>query len=205
MQRQRPPAKKTTEASHEREACLAGAQLRTRGVSRREFIGFCATMAAALALPDAAAAQIARAIQKTDKPILVWLEFQDCAGNTEGFLRASRPTAAEVVLDVLSLDYHETIMAAAGHQAEANLARTVKEQSRRLHRHRRGVDSHRRQRRLLHHRRPRRDRHRARGLRQRRRDHRHRHLRRVRRHSGGGAEPHRRARASPTPCLASGT
>ena len=41
------------------------------------------------------------------------LEFQDCAGNSESFLRASRPTAAEVVLDTRSLDYHETIMAAA--------------------------------------------------------------------------------------------
>ena len=101
-------------------------ELRLRGVSRRDFVGFCATLAATLALPDEAAAQIARAIAKVEKPILVWLEFQDCAGNTEGFLRASRPSAAEVILDVLSLDYHETIMAAAGHQAEENLAQTVK-------------------------------------------------------------------------------
>ena len=102
-------------------------ELRRRGVSRREFMAFCATMAAALSLPDRAAAQIARAVQQARKPILVWLEFQDCAGNTEGFLRASRPTAADVILDLLSLDYHETVMAAAGHQAEENLARTVKE------------------------------------------------------------------------------
>ncbi|HEX8027633.1 MAG TPA: hydrogenase small subunit, partial [Vicinamibacterales bacterium] len=104
-------------------------ELRSRGVSRRDFLGFCATIAATLSLPDEAAAQIARAIEKVEKPILVWLEFQDCAGNTESFLRASRPTAADVILDVLSLDYHETVMAAAGHQAEENLARTVKERS----------------------------------------------------------------------------
>ena len=113
--------------SHER-GWLAE-ELRRRGLSRRDFMSFCATMAASLALPDRAAAQIARAIQKTEKPVLVWLEFQDCAGNTEGFLRGSRPTAAEVILDVLSLDYHETLMAAAGHQAEANLAKTVKERA----------------------------------------------------------------------------
>ena len=71
---------------------------------------------------DSAAAQIARAIADEPRsPCCVWLEFQDCAGNTESFLRASRPTAAEVVLDVLSVDYHETIMAAAGIQAEENL------------------------------------------------------------------------------------
>ncbi len=104
-------------------------ELERRGVTRREFVGFCAAMASALALPDSAAAQIARAVRAAEKPVLVWLEFQDCAGNTESFLRASRPTAAEVILDTLSVDYHETIMAAAGHQAEANLARTVKERS----------------------------------------------------------------------------
>src|SRR5918994_3277735 len=103
------------------------AELRRHGVSRREFMGFCATMASALALPDKAAAQIARAVLRTEKPILVWLEFQDCAGNTESFLRASRPTAADVVLDVLSLDYHETIMAAAGTQSRENRDRAVKE------------------------------------------------------------------------------
>jgi hydrogenase small subunit len=102
-------------------------ELERRGVSRREFMGFCATTAAALALPHSAAAQIARAVQKTQKPILLWLEFQDCAGNTESFLRASRPAAADIILDVLSVDYHETIMAAAGEQSRANRDRAVKE------------------------------------------------------------------------------
>ena len=56
------------------------------------------------------------------KPILVWLEIQSCTGDTEALLRASKPTAAEIVLDILSLDYSETIMAAAGFQAEKSLA-----------------------------------------------------------------------------------
>jgi hydrogenase small subunit len=102
-------------------------EIESRGVSRREFVGFCGVMASALALPRTFGIKIARAIAKSEKPVLVWLEFQDCAGNTESFLRASRPTAAEIVLDTLSVDYHETIMAAAGHQAEEALASTVKE------------------------------------------------------------------------------
>src|SRR5512140_86006 len=83
-------------------------------------------MAAVLALPRSAAAAIAAEIQKTEKPILVWLEFQDCCGNTESFLRASRPSVADIVLDTLSVDYHETIMAAAGAQAHQALFDTVK-------------------------------------------------------------------------------
>lgn len=104
-------------------------ELESHGVSRREFLQFCAAMTSVLALPDSLAAAVAQAVERTPKPILVWLEFQDCAGNTESFLRASRPTAAEIVLDTLSVDYHETIMAAAGHQAEAALTKTVAEKS----------------------------------------------------------------------------
>jgi len=102
-------------------------EMARRGVSRREFLEFCATIAAMFALPDRAAAQIASAIQKNEKPILIWLEFQDCAGNTESFLRAARPSTAEVLLDMLSLDYHETIMAAAGHQSKENRDKPVNE------------------------------------------------------------------------------
>jgi len=102
-----------------------GEELARHGVSRREFLQFCTVMASALALPDSVAASIAQAIEHTTKPALLWLEFQDCAGNTESFLRASRPTVAEIVLDTLSVDYHETIMAAAGHQAEQALAKAV--------------------------------------------------------------------------------
>jgi hydrogenase small subunit len=102
-------------------------ELERRGVSRRDFLGFCGVMATALALPGKAGAQIAEALQTREKPTLVWLEFQDCAGNTESFLRAGRPTVAEILLDSISVDYHETIMAAAGHQAEANLEAVVRE------------------------------------------------------------------------------
>ena len=97
------------------------------GVSRREFLGFCASMAALLGLPDTATRAIAAAIESAPKPVLVWLEFQDCAGNTESFLRASHPTVADLILDSISLNYHETLMAAAGHQAEDALAETVRD------------------------------------------------------------------------------
>jgi hydrogenase small subunit len=104
-------------------------ELRIRGVSRREFLGFCTAMASVLALPEPLAAAIEQAVSRAQKPVLVWLEFQDCAGNTESLLRASRPTVSEIVLDTLSVDYHETIMAAAGRQAEQALAKTTKEKA----------------------------------------------------------------------------
>ncbi|MGZ5474939.1 MAG: hydrogenase small subunit [Thermoanaerobaculia bacterium] len=102
-------------------------ELQRRGVSRREFVKFCSMTAAVLSLPASAASAIAKALSTAQKPVLVWLEFQDCAGNSESLLRASRPTVADIVLDVLSVDYHETIMAAAGKQAEELLNKVTTE------------------------------------------------------------------------------
>jgi NiFe hydrogenase small subunit HydA len=102
-------------------------ELERRGVSRRQFLSFCGVMASVLALPKSMASAIAEAIETKPKPTLVWLEFQDCAGNSESFLRSGRPSAADIILDALSIDYHETIMAAAGHQAEQALDATVKD------------------------------------------------------------------------------
>jgi hydrogenase small subunit len=104
-------------------------ELARRGVSRREFVAFCASVAAYFALPAEAGAQIAAAVERSLKPSLVWLEFQDCAGNSESLLRASKPTVAEAILDAISLDYHETIMAAAGKQAETALEKAMLDQA----------------------------------------------------------------------------
>jgi hydrogenase small subunit len=95
----------------------------TRGVSRRRFLQFATAMTAALALPASYAPRVAKALETAGKPVLVWLEFQDCAGNSESMLRSSHPAVEDVVLDVLSWEYHETIMAGAGKQAEDVLER----------------------------------------------------------------------------------
>ena len=94
-------------------------RLAAYGINRRDFLKYCAGLTAVLALPAQFVPRVAQALQTVDKPGLVWLEFQDCAGNTESFLRSRNPAVADVVLDILSVDYHETIMSAAGHQPTA--------------------------------------------------------------------------------------
>jgi len=98
-----------------------------RGISRRDFLKFCTATTAALALPMTMMPKVAAALEADNRPSVIWLEFQGCTGDSEAFLRANQPTAAEVILDVLSIDYHETIMAAAGHLAEEARAKTLKE------------------------------------------------------------------------------
>ena len=101
--------------------------LAAQGVSRRKFLKFCSFIASVLALPGGAAGQIANALAAQKRPVLVWLEFQDCAGNSESMLRSSHPTITELVLSFFSWEYHETIMAAAGKQAESVLDRVLRE------------------------------------------------------------------------------
>ena len=75
---------------------------------------FCSATLATLALPERYLAQTVAAVAKARKPVLVWLQFQDCTGCSESMLRSSHPEVADVVLDLLSWEYHEVIMAGAG-------------------------------------------------------------------------------------------
>lgn len=104
-----------------------GEQLKQRGVTRREFLKFCTVMTGMLALPIDRVSRVVAALETVRRPAVVWLELQDCAGCTESLLRANRPTVAELVLDTLSLNYHETLMAPSGPGAEASLQATIKE------------------------------------------------------------------------------
>jgi hydrogenase small subunit len=89
--------------------------------NRRDFVKTCTLAAAAIGLSNSAAAQIVDAVKKGQRPSVIWLHFQECTGCTESLLRTEHPELATLILDLISLDYHETLMAAAGHQAEAAL------------------------------------------------------------------------------------
>jgi hydrogenase small subunit len=87
-------------------------------VSRRDFLKVCAVVTASLGLPMTAAVKIAEAVASPQRPPVIWLAGQECTGCTETLLRATHPTVETLILDLISLDYHETLNAAAGHQVE---------------------------------------------------------------------------------------
>ncbi|PIE68496.1 MAG: Ni/Fe hydrogenase [Deltaproteobacteria bacterium] len=94
-------------------------------LDRRGFLKGCTMAAAALGLSDAMIPKLVEAASTAERPRVIWLHFQECTGCTESLLRSSHPDLARLILDIISLDYHETVMAAAGHQAEHNLLETV--------------------------------------------------------------------------------
>jgi NiFe hydrogenase small subunit HydA len=91
-----------------------GQYLERRGVSRRDFLTFCGSMAAVLGLGELATPRIAKALAAQKRPSVIWLSLQECTGCTESVLRTSDPTIGDLVLDVISLDFQDNLMAAAG-------------------------------------------------------------------------------------------
>lgn len=89
------------------------------GPSRRVFLQLCAGIAVTLGLPRGAEAAIAKALATKHRPPVIWLHFAECTGCTESLLRTEHPALDKLILEVISLDYHETLFAGAGHQAEA--------------------------------------------------------------------------------------
>ena len=98
----------------------------TKGVSRRDFIKVCTTAAAAVGLPAWAGEKMAENVGKK-KPSVIWLHFQECTGCTESLLRTSHPDVGSLILDLISVDYHETLFAAAGYQIEAAMEKALEE------------------------------------------------------------------------------
>lgn len=98
-----------------------------RGIDRRDFLKICSTFAAALGLSQAPfAARIAQAVEgAAAKPAVIWMEGMDCAGCSISFSGSLNPPATAILLDSISLRYHEALMAGSGHVAEHAFAETI--------------------------------------------------------------------------------
>jgi hydrogenase small subunit len=95
--------------------------LRQRGISRRSFLKFCSMTAATMGLGPTAVPQIVHALETKPRTPVLWIHGLECTCCTESFIRSAHPLAKDAVLSLISLDYDDTVMAAAGHQAEAIL------------------------------------------------------------------------------------
>ncbi len=101
--------------------------MQDRGISRRSFLKWTTFMTSALMLPPAFKPLVAQAAENFSRLPILWLHFAECTGCSEAFLRSSYPNVDELILDTLSIEYHETIMAAAGYQAEENMHKCMED------------------------------------------------------------------------------
>jgi hydrogenase small subunit len=96
-----------------------------KGYSRPDFMKFVTMMTAFMGLEQSAIGQVAKAMQASPRVPVIWLHFQECTCCSESFIRSSHPMVADILLDQISLDYSETLMAASGFQAEEAMKNTM--------------------------------------------------------------------------------
>lgn len=110
--------------SHQTDSRLDQA-LDKRGVSRRDFVKWAAVMTATLGLPASFTGRVAKAAQAATRLPLIWKELQSCTGNSMALLRAANPGVEDIILELLSLEYSEVLMSAAGDQAKKVLDESI--------------------------------------------------------------------------------
>jgi hydrogenase small subunit len=96
-------------------------QAQMQGYSRRDFLQFCSWIAAAAGIHASGVPRVVEALDSKPRPTVVWFHFQECTCCSESFIRSNHPIVSDIILDKISLDYTETLQAAAGHQAHAAL------------------------------------------------------------------------------------
>ena len=96
-----------------------------KGYSRRDFMKLGAMMTAFMGLESSMIGQVTKAMEKATRIPIIWLHGQECTCCSESFIRSSHPLVADILLDLVSLDYTETLMAPSGYQAEKSLHDTM--------------------------------------------------------------------------------
>lgn len=98
------------------------------GINRRDFLKYCGIIAGMLGLSEAYIPRVAEALSATvRRPSVIWLNFSSDSGCTEALIKAGIPNISSLIFDTISLDYNETIMAAAGYQSEEILEKAHNE------------------------------------------------------------------------------
>ncbi len=94
-------------------------RLERKGITRRDFMKYCTFLTATLGLSSSFVPRVAEVFAAPkQRPPVIWLHFGECTGCSEATLRTQYPYPDDLVLEIISLEYHETVMAAAGQQAE---------------------------------------------------------------------------------------
>ena len=108
-------------------------EMKDDGLSRRDFVKLCGLISGAIGLNAMPVLDsggkvinrkrdltnlVAKALTTKSRLPVIWLEFQDCAGCSEALTRSQSPTLVDLVLNQITVEYHETLSAAAGFQVE---------------------------------------------------------------------------------------
>jgi len=96
-----------------------------RGMSRRSFIKTCVAITSMMGLSSNMLSNVVAAAETKALPVVVWLHGHECTGCDEAFIRSQSPLASDVLLNMISLEYDDTLSAAAGEPFENHLKKVM--------------------------------------------------------------------------------
>jgi len=99
--------------------------LEEHGFTRRDFLKWSGALAVTFGLPASFAPVVAEAAEVSNRLPVVWLHLAECTGCSESLIRTDAPTIDSLIFNYINLQYHDTIMAAAGWQAEENFEQAL--------------------------------------------------------------------------------
>lgn len=100
--------------------------LAEKGIDRRSLLKWSAAMAVVLGLPAVPyATRIVEAATTKPRLPVLWLNGQECTGDMESVLRSTQNSPSDLLLNQISLDYSELLMATAGSGAEEAREATI--------------------------------------------------------------------------------
>jgi len=98
-----------------------------RGMSRRSFLKICATLTGMLGLSPSMLSKVVAAAEQKALPVVIWLHGHECTGCDESFIRSQSPLASDVLLNMIALEYSDTLAAAAGEPFEHHLQKIMQQ------------------------------------------------------------------------------
>lgn len=99
-------------------------------LSRRDFVKMCSGTVAGIGISQMFHPAVAEAISGSldgSRPPVIWLQGQGCTGCSVSLLNSTHPSIADVLLKVISLEYHPTVMAHEGESAFEHMYNIAKE------------------------------------------------------------------------------
>lgn len=69
---------------------------------------------------------VVKAAETTELPTVIWLHGHECTGCSESFIRSSSSFTSDVILNMISLEYDDTLAAASGAPLEEHLEKSSK-------------------------------------------------------------------------------
>lgn len=98
-------------------------------LNRREFLKIMGGTTAAFAFPGVLLQGCKKALQEASaRTPVIWLQAQSCSGCSVSLLNKINPDIVSVITEVISLNYHQTLMAGTGSTAIDVLEEAVKKQ-----------------------------------------------------------------------------